>query len=250
LGLSPLIVVAQESGGWATLTTRRPWDQAIRSRVGVVALGRLFYAVSAVPLATATTLSYAAPIFVVVLSIPILGERIGPWRWSAVGAGFIGMLLIVRPEQAALELGVMAALGSALFGALVSIWLRRLSDTEPTSTIGFYYNGAATALFLIWTSVAGWVWVEPTDLAFLLAIGATAAAQQLAQTAAFRYGEASLLAPFDYTLLIFAAAIGYFIWGETLAWTTVLGVAVIVGSGLLILRRERRGSGGAFGPRP
>ncbi|MEM7292069.1 MAG: DMT family transporter [Pseudomonadota bacterium] len=232
-------IILPAAGGLVALKTNRPWGHAVRTCSGIASLGLFFYALANIPLADATALTYSAPIFIVVLSIPLLGETIGWRRWCAVAAGFVGMLLIAQPGLGDVSMGALAAAGSAVTAALVSISLRRLSKTEKTVTIGFYYNCVGALVYGSWTLIAGWVTPSGTHLMLLLLFGAIASVQQWALTHSHRYAEASLLAPFEYLVLIFAAALGYFIWGEVPSVTTWLGAATIAASGLFIIARKR-----------
>ncbi len=235
----PFLILLPRNGGVALLRTRRPLDHAIRSGAGIVALAMYFYAIATIPVADATALSYAAPVFIVVLSIPFLGEQIGVRRWAAVAAGFIGMLLIARPGGVAFEWGYAAAIGSGFFGAMVSVWLRRLAPTERTMTIAIYYNCAGALIYGAWTMIDGWTTPDATDLALLILLGLLASPQQYLFAGAYRFAEASMLAPLDYTIMIFAAAVGYLFWAEIPALTTWIGCGIIAASGIFVAHRER-----------
>ena len=139
------LILFGTAGLWV-LVTRRPRDHAIRSVSGVVSLGLFYFAITRIPIADATAIAYAAPIFIAVLSIFALGEVIGPRRWIAVLVGFIGVLLIARPQGGNWDIGMLAALASAVGGAMVAVWLRKLSDSEHPVAIGIYYNGLGTLL--------------------------------------------------------------------------------------------------------
>ena len=229
--------------GLAGLATRRPLDHAIRSMSGIVSLGLLYFALTRIPLADATALAYAAPIFITVLSIFLLGEIIGLQRWLAVIAGFIGVLLIARPEADGLNIGVIAAAGSAFTGALVAIWLRKLSSSEKSVSIGIYYNTLGSLVCLVWVFWSGWLTPRGTDLWLLLGFGLGCGMQQWLLTVSFRYAEASLLAPFEYLAMVFAAIVGFIFWGEVPLATTWIGGAIIAASGLFIfMRRQKRKS--------
>ena len=141
-------IILFSTAGVAGLVTRRPLDHAIRSISGVVSLGLLYFAITRIPIADATALAYAAPIFITLMSIFLLGEKIGPRRWFAVITGFIGVLLIARPEADSFDIGVIAALASAFTGALVAVWLRKLSSSENPAAIGIYYNNLGSLVCL------------------------------------------------------------------------------------------------------
>ena len=227
--------------GLAGLVTRRPLDHAIRSVSGIVSLGLFFFAITRIPMADATALAYAAPIFITVLSIFLLREMIGLQRWMAVLAGFVGVLLIARPGGGSWDIGVAAAAGSAFIGALVAIWLRRLSSSENSVAIGIYYNNLGALVCLGWVLLSGWMTPRGGDLLLFLGFGLGCGLQQWLLTVSFRYAEASLLAPFEYLAMVFAAAVGYVFWGEIPVLTTWIGAAVIAASGLfLFVRRQRR----------
>ncbi|HKJ53075.1 MAG TPA: DMT family transporter [Gammaproteobacteria bacterium] len=228
------------TAGLAALATRRPLDHAIRSFSGIVSLGLLYFAITRIPLADATALAYAAPIFITVLAIFLLGEQIGLRRWLAVIAGFAGVLLIARPEAGSLNLGVAAAAASAFTGALVAIWLRRLSHTENPLAIGIFYNSLGCLACLAWVLASGWLAPRGSDLWLFLGFGLGCGLQQWLLTISFRYAEASLLAPFEYLAMVFAAAVGYVFWGEIPVFTTWLGAAVIAASGIFIFARRQR----------
>lgn len=227
------------AGGITSLKTSRPLEHAIRTASGLVSLSLFYIAVSTIPLADATTLAYSAPIFITVFSIPLLGEHVGFRRWAAVLLGFTGVILIARPTGWTLGLGALAAIGSAVSGALVSIWLRRLSSTEKFTTIGMIYNVTGAMVFALWCGSSGWIEPTGSDLVLLIGFGLIAGLQQIMFTLAYRYAEASFLAPLEYFILILAAAIGYVFWQEVPAATTWAGSALIACSGIFVIVRTR-----------
>ena len=233
-------IILLSTVGLTALVTRRPLDHAIRSISGIVSLGLLYFAVTRIPIADATALSYAAPIFITVLSIFLLGEVIGLQRWMAVIAGFIGVLLIARPEAGSWDIGVLAAAASAFTGALVAIWLRKLSSSEKSVTIGVFYNNLGSLVCLVWVLMSGWLVPRSEDLWLLLGFGLGCGVQQWLLTVSFRYAEASLLAPFEYLAMIFAAIVGFVFWDEVPVTTTWIGAAIIAASGLFIFLRRQK----------
>ena len=218
----------------------RPLDHAIRSISGIVSLALLYFAITRIPIADATAIAYAAPIFITVLSIFLLGEVIGLRRWLAVVAGFVGVLLIARPEVDGWDIGVIAAAGSAFTGALVAIWLRKLSSSEKSVAIGLYYNNLGALVCLIWVLLSGWLTPRGADLWLFLGFGLGCGMQQWLLTVSFRYAQASLLAPFEYLAMVFAAIVGFVFWGEVPVATTWIGGAVIAASGLFIFVRRQK----------
>ena len=222
------------------LKTNRIGDHAIRSVSGIISLALFFFAVSTIPIADATALVYAAPIFITVLSIFILGETIGVRRWLAVGAGFFGVLLIAQPGGVGWNIGVAAAITSAFTAALVATWLRRLSSSEKSATIGVYYNSLGTLVCTGWVVLSGSFVLPTNDWLIWMIFGILCGGQQWLMTISFRYAEASLLAPFEYLAIVFATIVGYLLWGEIPVLTTWLGAVVIAASGLFIFKRKQQ----------
>jgi drug/metabolite transporter (DMT)-like permease len=225
--------------GLSGLSTSRPLEHAIRTVSGITSLSLMFFAVSTIPIADATALSYSAPIFITLLSVFLLKETIGLRRWLAIFVGFVGVLLIAQPGGSGWSIGVAAGIASAITGALVAIWLRRLSQTEKSVTIGLYYNSTGAVVCIIWVLAIGGVLPRGEDLLLFCVFGVFCAAQQWLLTISFRYAEASLLAPFEYMAMIFAAIVGYLFWGEIPVLTTWIGAAVIASSGLFIFVRKQ-----------
>ncbi len=233
-------IILLSTAGLAGLATQRPLDHAIRSISGIVSLALLYFAIIRIPIADATAIAYAAPIFITVLSIYLLGEVIGLRRWLAVVAGFIGVLLIARPEVDGWDIGVIAAAGSAFAGAMVAIWLRKLSSSEKSVAIGLYYNNLGALVCLVWVLLSGWLTPRGDDLWLFLGFGLGCGMQQWLLTVSFRYAQASLLAPFEYLAMVFAAIVGFVFWGEVPVATTWIGGAVIAASGLFIFVRRQK----------
>jgi len=233
------VALLASAGIWA-LATRRPRDHAVRSLSGVISLALLYFAITRIPIADATAISYAAPIFITVLSVFLLGESIGARRWAAVVLGFVGVLLITRPQSEHWDIGLLAALGSAVGGAMVVIWLRKLSGSEHPLAIGIYYNGLGSLLCLGWVLWSGWVIPLPADAWLLAGFALGCGLQQWLLTVSFRYAEASLLAPFEYLAMVFAAIVGFVFWGEIPTPSTWIGAAIIAASGLFIFERQKR----------
>jgi drug/metabolite transporter (DMT)-like permease len=226
--------------GLPGLATKRYFDHFFRSTVGILSLGMFYFAVTKIPLADATAIAYAAPIFISVLAIFLLGEKIGVQRWVAVVAGFIGVLLIARPVGTSLNFGVVAAVASAFTGALVAIWLRKLSSSEKPVAIGTYYNSLGSLICLFWVVSTGWLVPHQDDFILLTGFGLMCGIQQWCLTISFRYAEASLLAPFEYLAMVFAAIAGFLLWDEVPVLMTWIGAAVIAASGLFIFMRRQK----------
>ena len=228
------------TAGLAGLASKRPLDHAIRSISGVVSLALFYFAIIRIPLADATAIAYAAPIFITVLSIFLLGESIGLRRWIAVLTGFFGVILIAQPGSGNWDIRMIAAGMSAFTGAIVAIWLRKLSNSEKSATIGTYHNCLGTLVCLCWVLLSSSVSPREQDWMLLCGFAFGCGLQQWLLTISFKYAKASLLAPFEYLAMLFAAILGFLLWGEIPVLTTWIGAAFIAGSGLFIFVRRKK----------
>lgn len=234
LPLAPLVL----RSGWAgSLRTQRPGDHALRGLFGLAALGCFFWSLSLLPLADATAITFAAPLFVTALSLPLLGEVVRARRWTAVGVGFLGVLVMIQPGVGIFQPAALLPLAAALFLALMVIQVRRLTRTESDTTIVLYYTIIST---LVTGAVVPFYWATPnlTDFLLLALVGVLGGLGQLVLTAAYRRTEASILAPFDYTAMVWAVLFGFLLWGELPAPNIWLGVAIVIASGIYIIYRE------------
>jgi drug/metabolite transporter (DMT)-like permease len=200
-------------------------------------VGLVFWAYSLMPMANTTALLFAAPLFVTALSPVLLKERVDAGRWIAVVLGFGGILLIARPSAGLLADPVsVVGLGGALCMALVDMALRNLGRSEHPLTTVFYFILGGVTLSAPYTLIYGHM-PEGRLLPWIVGIGVFTAIQQLAKTAAFRFCEASFLAPYTYTSMVWATLIGWLLWKEIITLPVVLGSGVVVASNLFILKR-------------
>ncbi len=226
-------------GGRAALRTRRPLTQAGRAILGLISMFAFFYCFRVMPLADVFGIAFSAPIFVTALSVPMLGEKVGIRRWSAVVVGFVGVVMMLRPDTGVFASASSVALFATALYALGQIFVRDLTKTETTTCIVFYVT-------LTTTTVSGaampFVWVMPgaTDAVLLAAVGILGGMAQLAFTRAFRLAPAAVISPFDYTGLLYASVIGYAVWGDVPTVTSLIGAAIVMASGLYILYRETK----------
>lgn len=255
---APLIFLyVHYDSGLGALTTRRPWLHAIRAVAMFLSYLSFYLALAAVPLTTAVALFFTAPLMITALSIPMLGEQVGWRRWLGVLVGFAGVLVILRPGIASIEPAAFLAIVSAFAYSLAQLLGRRLGVTESASVMTFYMaimfiylggmlglalgsgefsdgtNPALDFLFRAWTA--------PTrlELAMLAAIGVISAVGFVFLTQAYRIGEANKVAPFEYTVMIWAVILSYIFFGSTPDMFTLLGAGLIAVSGLYVLHRER-----------
>lgn len=236
--LIPILwMVARGTGGFAVLRTRRLGAHAMRSGFGLAAMFGFFSAYQFMPLADVTAIAFSGPIFIAGLSVWLLGERVGLHRWSAIVVGFIGMLVIVRPGPGMLQNGALLVVAATLLYALAMIQIRKLSATEPSTAIAFYFTAFCTVATAL---VLPFVWITPDwrDLPLLLGVGLFGGAAQLFMTRAYSLAPAAVVAPFDYTHLLWSVLFGWYLWSDFPDAQTWIGCAIVVASGLYILWRE------------
>jgi drug/metabolite transporter (DMT)-like permease len=226
------------TSGLASLTTKRPATHFFRGLYGTIGMVLNFTAVVLLPLAEATTINFTVPIWAVLLSIVLLKEKVGIWRWSAVLLGFAGVLIIAQPGDGHFPLyGALVALAGAFMIALISIQISDLSRTEQPLTIVFYFalfTTPLTALGLPFVMTAhdshGWL--------LLFGIGATGTVGQLLLTAALRFGTVASVIVMDYSALFWATLYGWWLFDALPPATTWFGAPLIVAAGLVIAWRE------------
>ncbi|MBM3518115.1 MAG: DMT family transporter [Alphaproteobacteria bacterium] len=239
----PLGVLAWHSGGPAALRTTRPGGHVLRALIGITAMGLFFLALGLMPLADVVAISFAGPLFLTALSVPLLGERVGIRRWAAVVVGFLGVLVIVRPGPGMFDPVSLVAVGGAVAYGLAMIMVRKLSATESTVAIVFYFTLSCA---LVSGLALPFTWVTPPaeDWIALAALGVLGGLGQILMTNAFRRVQAAVVAPLEYTAILFAVALGIVFWNERPDSWTLIGAAVVIACGLYILHRETmRGRG-------
>jgi len=238
-----------------SLRTTRPGFQLLRG-AALLASSLLFISgLRFLPMAEASATSFVAPLLVTALSIPFLGERVGLRRWLATAVGLIGVLVILRPGTSAFHIAAFFPLVSALSWACTLIMTRMMSGKEHAATTMTYSSIAGLGIL---SAMVPLVWVNPTwhDILFATIVGVTSTAGQWIVVLAFRYADASVLAPFSYTQLLWVSILGFLIFGEVPDVWTVTGAAFIVASGLYTAHRERvrrsqlLGLGGEPSPNP
>jgi drug/metabolite transporter (DMT)-like permease len=236
-----LLPVLWRQGGIAALATRRPVGHMLRTLCGFIATATSVYGYAMLPLATVTALGFAMPLFLTVLSVPLLGERIGPRRGSAVLLGLGGVLLMLRPWQqsAALPpLAVAIVLAGVVTWALAMISIRRMGEAgERNVTIVAWYS-LGTAALSAFCAAPQWIAPSVLQTAALLAAGLLSGIAQMLMTEGYRGGETTLVAPFEYGAIVYATILGIVLWGEWPDAWSLLGVAVLISAGLYIWRRE------------
>ena len=234
-----LFILWRQRGGRASLALRWKTGHVLRAIFALGATFTFFLGLRYLPLAEAISIAFAAPLLVTALSVPILGERVGPRRWAAVMAGFVGVLVMTRPGAEAFRPEALYILAAALCYALAMLVTRRLarSDTTPAimlSSICISILLSGLALPFGWRTPAG------MDFWLLALLGLVGGFGMYFMTQAYRYAPAAVIAPFDYTALIWGTLFGWLVWHELPGAHVWLGAAIVIASGLYIVHRETR----------
>jgi drug/metabolite transporter (DMT)-like permease len=216
-----------------------------RGLIGTSAMALTFGGLQYLPLPEVTAIGYATPIFTVIMAAFLLGERIRLIRISAVTLGLIGVIIVMWPRLTVSDLtntatvGAIMVLMAALLRALVQIHVRQLVKTEHTAAIVFWFSVTASTLSLL-SLPFGWVWPDPFALGLLVSAGLLGGVAQIMVTSSYRFGAASMLAPFDYASMIFAVLIGWLVFSELPTLVMLVGSALVIAGGALIIWRERQ----------
>jgi len=217
--------------------TKRPWEHFFRCVMGLMALIAIIIALRELPLAVVVSLSYAAPLFITILSIFLLSEKVGMFRWIAVLIGFIGVIFISEPGFKNLNYLYLLPLVFCIGMAFVTITIRKLSTTEPIWLISIFFS-IIILIASLTTIPLGWIMPTPKDFILLALIGITGGSANLFLTQSYKLSEVSLVAPLKYLSLIFAIIFGYLIWNEIPTLKTLVGASLVVLASLIIFRRE------------
>ncbi len=234
LFISPFIFRSGLSG----FATSRLFLHLIRVLCVGVATGCTYYAYRNLPLAMATSIGMTGPLFITILSLIFLKDSISLSKWSLILFGYLGVLVMVRPHEMAISLGVWVELVANLFAAFAIICTKLLSRTESTRTLMLYTTTATTVIAGLFV-LGVWKTPDPQDLILLMAVGASGVFSQFCYVKALKYARPSYLAPFEYTRLCFAVPVGYFFFQETPTFWTFLGSLMIVGSTYGVTRLEK-----------
>jgi drug/metabolite transporter (DMT)-like permease len=233
-----VLVPLMRRGGLGLLRSRRPGLQVVRA-IGVVGSALCFIAgLSHLPLAEATAINFVSPIFITVLSVPILGEVVGWRRWTALAVGLMGALIVIRPGTEAFQLAALFPVASASCWAVAAVITRRMAGVDPPNTTLVWTAGGG---LLLLTLLAPFGTRLPTwpELWLGLAIGVVATAAQSLVVLAYRVAPASALAPVSYTQLITSGLLGLALFGAVPDGWTLVGAGIIAASGLYTAHRER-----------
>ena len=229
--------------------TSRPLGQLGRGVLSGAGMFSNFFALTRLPLADATAISFASPLITVALAALVLKERVRVYRWSAVGVGFIGVIVMLLPHldigryagvaTAAASTGAMFALASAFCNAGTVVQTRRLTRTETTPSIVFYFS-LICAILAGLTLPFAWHMPNGIELTMLVATGILGGVAHIFLTESYRHAAASVVAPFDYTAMLWALALGFWIFGEVPTTLVFIGGGIVAAAGLFVIWRERQ----------
>jgi drug/metabolite transporter (DMT)-like permease len=238
-GLLPLLAVLAWTGRLASLRSANPALQVLRAAFALGAAFMFFAALRSIPLAEAFALAFTSPLFITALSVPLLGEKVGLYRWSAVIFGFLGTLVILRPGAEAFNPAALLVIGAAFSYAMVMILTRRMARRNTTLSMMVW---TAVISCCVSGAVVPFEWVTPNGADFLLLVmtGLVGSAGMFMISQAYRYAPAAVVAPFDYTMLLWGTLFGWVLWRELPDAYVGAGAAMVVVGGLYIVHRETR----------
>ncbi|MDJ0777346.1 MAG: DMT family transporter [Gammaproteobacteria bacterium] len=258
VALAVVLVIVQFEGGVGTLRTRRPGMHLARGLLLTLANIFFFVGLSAMALAETVALFFTAPLFICLLSQPVLGERVGLPRWFAIGLGGIGVIIMVRPGSDVFRLVSLLPILAALCYAAMTMMTRKLGLRETAGAMTFYIQVAFIAVSIAIGGVIGsgefdrfddpalafllraWRWPTPQEWGLLVACGVLVCFGGYLLSQAYRLGEAPVVAPFEYASMPFALAAGFILWGDWPDWIALAGSGLIIGGGLLVVMLENR----------
>lgn len=220
--------------------TGHMWQVLSRAMLLIMATLSNFYALNFLPLTVTSAVMFSSPVILCALSGPLLGERVGPWRWFAILLGFLGVLVVIRPFGETFHIAMLLALFNALSLALYSVMTRKLAGVVATETMQFYMGALGTAVML---PLAIWAWQWPetfTDWCILVGLGVFGWAGHQLLTNAHRFGSANTLMPYTYSFMIYLTILSYVVFDHVPDTWTMIGAGIIIISGLIIWKREQR----------
>ncbi|MBM3522058.1 MAG: DMT family transporter [Alphaproteobacteria bacterium] len=233
-----LIPYFMRRGGWVVFRTERLSLHLWRCALNGVSLVLFFVALRQLELATLFAISFVGPLFMTAISVPMLGEKVGRHRWAAILVGFIGALVIIRPGADGLQVLALMAVASTCLWSLSMVIVRMLSATDSDATLLAYIN---ISLLLMGAVSAPFVWqpVSLTEFGYVIALAVTLVIGQWLMLRAFRLAPVGVVAPFQYSGIIWATIIGWWVWAEFPTLNVWIGAAILIASGLYVMWRER-----------
>ena len=226
-------------GGWSAVRTQRFGLHLLRAATGTACWYALFFAITQIPLANATLLTYSAPLWMPLVAWVVTRQRVATATWIGAGVGFIGVLLVLQPQARGFNLGEMSALAGALFLAVAMMSVRWLGATEPMIRVLFYFFLLSTVMSvpiaaLDWQPIPAKAWI------WLVGLGFAQLFSQALIVVAYRYAAAEKVGPFIYSVIVFTALIDWIVWNHAPTLFTYLGMALVIGGGLVAIRARSK----------
>ena len=236
-GLIPLLFFIPKERYFDFYKTDRIFLHFKRCLAGLIAINAIFIALRSLPLATVVSISFAAPIFTTIMSIFLLNEKVGFYRWMAVLIGFVGIIVISEPGLSALNLYYLYPIVFCLGLSYVAITIKQLSSSEPVWLISFYFS-LSIMIISFFTIPSGWIMPNTKDLILLSLLGILGGLANLWLTQSYKFADVSLVTPLKYLALVFAIFFGYIFWNEVPTFKTLIGSVLVIISSVIIFRRE------------
>jgi drug/metabolite transporter (DMT)-like permease len=227
-------------GGWSSLRTGKIGLHILRATMGTACWYALFFAITQIPLSNATLLTYSAPLWMPLIAWLVTHQPVHRLTWIGAGIGFVGVILVLQPQGRSFSLGELSALSGAVFLAVAMMSVRWLGATEPTIRVLFYYFLLST---LMSVPIALFDWQPFTSQAWgwLIALGIAQLLSQVLIVVAYRYASAEKVGPFIYSVIVFTALIDWIVWDHAPTPSSYLGMALVIGGGLVAIRAKRAG---------
>ncbi len=240
-----MLPIQLRAGGWPALRPRRPMGHVWRLVFGFTGMLTAYYGYGVLPLATNTALGFCMPLFLTILSVPLLGERVGWQRVLAVLAGLGGVLLMVRPWAGGADalplMPVAIVMAGVVTWALAMISIRRMGEQGESNVAIVLWFGMGSTVLAGLLCLPVWVTPTPLALAGMFAVGVVTLVAQLLMTEAYRIGETTLVAPFEYGAIVYSTLLGVLIWQEIPTAWSFAGIAIIIAAGLMVWHQEVHG---------
>ena len=238
VALLPVSFFIARAGGISILKTGRPVLHLVRCCMGVCAMWCAFTGIARLPLADAMAIFHSAPILMTALSVPLLKEQVGIRRWIAVIVGFIGVLMVVKPGTDVFSSGALFMITAALLVGSASNLIRVLSKTEDPACITFYFTFTTTVVSSLLAFNYGWETPSDGDLLLLIAVGVLGGCAQYFMTVSFKHAEVGLVSPLKYLMIVIGGIYGYLFWSEIPDAVSLMGIGIIIASGVYTMHRE------------
>lgn len=239
IGMIPVIWLITRRRAFTLFKTNHFAGHFVRSFVGFFSMCCIFWAFKMLPLANATAILFASPLILTSLSVLLLDEKVGPHRWTAVVIGLAAVLFMLQPAGDGNPLGSIVAMCAAILVAFAMIAVRKLSKTEHSLTIVFYFSGLCTVMSGAWM-LATWTTPSALSLFYLVMTGLLGGSAQVGLTYAYAKAPAAYVSAFSYFGIIFAAGLDFIIWQIVPVWQIWLGSPIVIGAGLYIVWRETK----------